>query len=64
MAKKPTKEISSAAPPETTALYEVSCHSIEIGQLICYRTHRVKLTREQADLINDNQPDSLKFIGI
>jgi hypothetical protein len=37
---------------------------VQIGSLVCYRTHRVKLTKEQADLINKNQPDTLRFVGI
>ena len=49
---------------EIPAIYEVICHSIEIDHLICYRTHRLRLTKAQAAAVNENQPDSLKFVGI
>ena len=58
-----TKTTTDAAP-SPTAIYEVICHSVEIGHLICYRTHRLPLTKEQADLINENQPESVRFIGV
>lgn len=64
MAKKPTKETTAATPADAPAVYEVICHSIEIAHLICYRTHRLKLTKAQAAAINENQPDSVKFVGI
>ena len=54
----------AAAATEPAATYEVICHSIEIGPLICYRTHRLPLTKAQADAINANQPDSVRFVGI
>ncbi|MCU0751422.1 MAG: hypothetical protein MUF86_11370 [Akkermansiaceae bacterium] len=66
--KKPTEETSSDGhrPPlqDAPAIYEVICHSIEIDHLICYRTHRLYLTKAQADAINNNQPESLRFVGI
>ena len=55
-----TTDTTDTAP----AIYEVICHSIEIGNLICYRTHRLTLTKSQADDINANQPDSVRFVGI
>jgi hypothetical protein len=55
---------AAAAPEEAAVLYEVTCHSIEIDALICYRTHRLRLTKSKADAILSNQPDALKFIGI
>jgi hypothetical protein len=57
---------TEAAPEAAHAasIYEVTCHSIEIGNLICYRTHRLPLTKEQADTLNKNQPESVRFIGI
>lgn len=69
MAKKPSEETSAATTSprpadEPTAIYEVICHSIEIDHLICYRTHRLPLTKAQADAINENQPDSVRFVGI
>jgi hypothetical protein len=53
-----------ATPDELPALYEVACDSIEIDALICYRTHRLRLTRAQVDAIHANRPDALKFVGI
>jgi len=63
MSKKAATPVS--APPEaSTALYEVICDRVEINSLICYRTHRLQLTKEQAAIINENQPDSVRFVGI
>jgi hypothetical protein len=66
--KKPTEEITDGHRPplqaESTAIYEVICHSIEIDHLICYRTHRLRLTKAQADAINTNQPESVRFVGV
>lgn len=60
-----TKPGQEAAPaPAPTALYEVACHSIEIDSLICYRTHRLRLTKARADELNQHQPGSLVFVGI
>jgi hypothetical protein len=63
MKETPTTE-EPAATPELAALYEVTCHAIELDHLICYRTHRLTLTKAQADAINANQPDSVRFVGI
>lgn len=66
--QKETATPPAAAPAAPAApalaIYEVICHSIEIGHLICYRTHRLTLTKSQADDINANQPDSVRFVGI
>jgi hypothetical protein len=64
MAQKPTEDANTTNADGSTAIYEVICHSIEIDHLICYRTHRLYLTRAQADAINNNQPESLRFVGI
>lgn len=61
---KSKKETTSEAAVEPTATYEVICHDIEIGNLICYRTHRLPLTKAQADAINTHQPGALKFVGV
>jgi len=63
---KPTKQTEDTAAAEAppTAIYEVLCHEIEIDALICYRTHRLALTKERADQINSFQPGSVKLAGI
>lgn len=61
--KKPTED-ANTTQADAPAIYEVICHSIEIDHLICYRTHRLYLTKAQADAINNNQPESLRFVGI
>jgi hypothetical protein len=63
MNKKPTDDANTTTA-DSTAIYEVICHSIEIDHLICYRTHRLRLTKAQADAINENQPDSVRFVGV
>lgn len=50
--------------PDPTAIYEVICREIEIDSLICYRTHRLSLTKARAEGINNLQPDSLQFVGV
>jgi hypothetical protein len=50
--------------PADTAIYEVTCHSVEIGELLCYRTHRLRLTKEQSAALNDAQPETVRFVGI
>lgn len=64
MPKKPASETGDQSADEPTAIYEVICHSVEIDNLICYRTHRLRLTKAKADAINEYQPDSVKFIGV
>lgn len=61
-----TKPREAAKPAEASpsAIYEVTCHSVEIGHLICYRTHRLTLTQAQAEALNSAQPGTVKFIGI
>jgi len=69
MAKKPTEETTEAgAAPETPAApllkYEVLAKQLKIGGVIAYRTARVNLTKEDAEAINSNQPESVRFLGI
>ena len=45
-------------------LYEVTCHSVEIDGLLCYRTHRLRMTKAQAAALNDAQPETVRFVGI
>ena len=53
-----------APAPEPLATYEVICHSVEIGHLLCYRSHRLQLTRSQAEALNTGQPETVRFCGI
>ena len=63
MANQKTSE-DTPAPAPILAKYEVECHSIEIGDLLCYRTHRLVLSQADAEAINKLQPGSLRFVGI
>lgn len=62
-AQQPAGDEAPVKPAET-AIYEVTCHSVEIGELLCYRTHRLRLTKEQAAALNDAQPETVRFVGI
>jgi hypothetical protein len=64
MAKTKTEPESAAPAEENTAIYEVICHSVEIDGLLCYRTHRLRLTKAQAAQLNDLQADTVRFVGI
>lgn len=64
MAKKPTEDANTATPDAALAVYEVLVPSVKIGGVIAYRTARVNLTKEQADALNQNQPDTVRFLGI
>ncbi len=61
----PARTAPPAPPaPETTALYELAAAQIEIDGLICYRTHRLRLTPARAAQINSLFPDGLTLIGV
>jgi hypothetical protein len=64
MAKKPTDDANTTTPAVALAVYEVLVPSVKIGGVIAYRTARVNLTKEQAEALNKNQPDTVRFLGI
>jgi hypothetical protein len=64
IASPPPADSTPTPADGATAIYEVTCHEVEIDHLICYRTHRLALSQAQADAINTIQPGSLRFVGI
>jgi hypothetical protein len=59
-----TPAAEAQAPTEPTAIYEIICKEIEIDGLICYRTHRLTLTKARADEIETLQPGTLALRGV
>jgi len=64
MKDKSDTDPSATASTDPQGIYEVTCHSVEIGELLCYRTHRLTLTLSQAEALNAAQPETVRFVGI
>jgi hypothetical protein len=60
----PVNETPAAEVKQPTAIYEIICPQIEIDGLICYRTHRLTLTKARADEIETLQPGTLALRGV
>lgn len=63
-AGRPCDGLGQDAPATAAAVYEVMVPVLKVGRMLCYRTHRLTLTEEQAAVLLKHAPGCVRFVGI